>query len=426
MASKINPYNIDGTFPVANQDNPSQGFRDNFTNIKTNFLAAENEISDLQSKALLTSALDNGQSLNNDMAGTQIRRPQLAAWTQTLLDNGAVRGPISLDFNQANFQKITTGGTVRANFINWPASYGVGALGYGVMRVWINVTDIKHTLVLPSSVNIGIADVAGYDPESNQIMFDATGDYIFDFSSINGGTTYEIFDITRNRGTFRDVSFYYDNGVGSNFYYNFHYGLPTAKSYSPNENTIINLGSYNSWGVGALSEADIAAGQTVVYSDPIIGSTPLAGYTMTAARGNLQINNTSGLVNNTVVTPDPVQSNDPLGQINTLAFTGNGTGNAFNQLSSIAFYATGSDVQQGLGGNIAIFTSQDGYTNVTQAVGIENDQSVAFYGNVITSNIYVPVSATSSGTAGQISFDSSYIYVCTAPDTWVRASLSTW
>ena len=31
----INVNNIDGSFPVAGQDNDTQGFRDNFTNIKT-------------------------------------------------------------------------------------------------------------------------------------------------------------------------------------------------------------------------------------------------------------------------------------------------------------------------------------------------------------------------------------------------------
>ena len=44
MASSINPSNIDGTYPVAGQDNDSQGFRDNFTNIKTNFTSAKTEI----------------------------------------------------------------------------------------------------------------------------------------------------------------------------------------------------------------------------------------------------------------------------------------------------------------------------------------------------------------------------------------------
>jgi len=69
MSSNINPYNINGLYPVAGQDNSSQGFRDNFTNIKNNFIYAQSEISDLQSKAILTSAL-NGQTINNDMAGT--------------------------------------------------------------------------------------------------------------------------------------------------------------------------------------------------------------------------------------------------------------------------------------------------------------------------------------------------------------------
>jgi hypothetical protein len=37
-----------------------------------------------------------------------------------------------------------------------------------------------------------------------------------------------------------------------------------------------------------------------------------------------------------------------------------------------------------------------------------------------------PASAGASGTAGDIAWDSSYIYVCTATNTWKRAALSTW
>jgi len=37
-----------------------------------------------------------------------------------------------------------------------------------------------------------------------------------------------------------------------------------------------------------------------------------------------------------------------------------------------------------------------------------------------------PASASDTGTAGEICWDSSYIYVCTATDTWKRAALSTW
>jgi hypothetical protein len=66
MTSQINPNNIDGTYPIAGQDNNSQGFRDNFTQTRVNFQAAADEISELQSKVLLKSAL-TGTTLDNDM-----------------------------------------------------------------------------------------------------------------------------------------------------------------------------------------------------------------------------------------------------------------------------------------------------------------------------------------------------------------------
>ena len=47
MASLINPI-IDITYPIAGQDNDTQGFRDNFSSIKNNLNIAKNEISDLQ------------------------------------------------------------------------------------------------------------------------------------------------------------------------------------------------------------------------------------------------------------------------------------------------------------------------------------------------------------------------------------------
>lgn len=42
------------------------------------------------------------------------------------------------------------------------------------------------------------------------------------------------------------------------------------------------------------------------------------------------------------------------------------------------------------------------------------------------SSVSIPAHASSAGTAGQMAFDSSYLYVCIATDTWVRTSLSTW
>ncbi|HET8688583.1 MAG TPA: hypothetical protein VFM18_18370 [Methanosarcina sp.] len=49
MASNINPANIDTTYPLAGQDNDTQGFRTNFTTIYNNLLTAASEITALQS-----------------------------------------------------------------------------------------------------------------------------------------------------------------------------------------------------------------------------------------------------------------------------------------------------------------------------------------------------------------------------------------
>ena len=65
MASNINYVSIDAEFPVAGQDNDSQGFRDNYLVIKNSFSAAKLEIEDLQVNSARLN-LDNN-FLGNDI-----------------------------------------------------------------------------------------------------------------------------------------------------------------------------------------------------------------------------------------------------------------------------------------------------------------------------------------------------------------------
>ena len=74
MASNINTETLDALYPVAGVDNDSQGFRDNFFNIKTNLDHAETELSDLQSGV---ARIDS----NNDFAGNTIQSADLLATT---------------------------------------------------------------------------------------------------------------------------------------------------------------------------------------------------------------------------------------------------------------------------------------------------------------------------------------------------------
>ena len=107
MTSSVNPYNIDGTFPIAGQDNDSQGFRDNFTNTRNNFAFIKSELEDLQSKALLKSALNN-TTLDNDLsgAGTTLDNAKLTAYSLTYNNVGTVSGSQTVDYNNGNLQKI--------------------------------------------------------------------------------------------------------------------------------------------------------------------------------------------------------------------------------------------------------------------------------------------------------------------------------
>lgn len=414
MASNINPYNIDGTFPIANQDNSSQGFRDNFTNIRNNLIFAENEITDLQSKVIVTSAL-TGQTVTNDMAGTQLVRPQLTAWTQSQLDVGAVSGRAVLDFNDANFQKIISAGSIELEFMNWPSSSARPALGYGSMRVWLVLTSIGHTLTLPDTVTIGITEIAGAVANgdgTHTITFDTPGDYVFDFSSIDGGTNYLIFDLTHNRSTFRDPSFYFNSTVSPSLFIGFNAtSLPIAQAIEGDDDDVLNCHE----GINSISAGDL---WTATPNDPRMTFSELPGYHMFAARGNIDQGNVY-----------PIRGNDPISYLTARGFTGNATGNTWMNLSSIQFGATGSNVEYGLGGNISFWTAPDGTSTAArmqQAVGIENNKSVKFFGNVITGNSFVPASSTTAGgVAGQISFDASNIYICIAPGNWKRASLST-
>jgi hypothetical protein len=55
-----------------------------------------------------------------------------------------------------------------------------------------------------------------------------------------------------------------------------------------------------------------------------------------------------------------------------------------------------------------------------------SNSNVTICGNLIVCNVYVPTANNSVGTTGQISYDSSYVYICIATNTWKRANISTW
>ena len=191
MTSQINPNDIDGAYPVAGQDNDSQGFRDNFTNTATNFQYAADEITDLQSNAVLKAAL-TGTVLDNNMNGQPLYNFEASQISGTALLIGTTSGTVTLDWDSGSYQTLTTSGSVTLGFTNFPAA-GVQAS----IVLQITVSSTAHTLTLPAAVSIGTSNLQGY--ASNIITFNKTGTYTFEFSTVNGGSTVTIIDLNRNR-----------------------------------------------------------------------------------------------------------------------------------------------------------------------------------------------------------------------------------
>jgi hypothetical protein len=314
---------------------------------------------------------------------------------------------VTLDYANGNTQYVETDGDITLAFTGWPATPILGRL-----TLWISVINATHSVVLPITnpgVTMGLTDIAGYD-DAGVINFDTAGDYVLEFISLDNGQNIMIRDLSRNLSSLRHPGFYYNRSVNGAFFLGYDTSLTTAQSQieTSGVNQISALGSYNAVTVGNLQLANVRYQTT---DQGVLG-----GYTVTAARGNIVANTTFGASN-------AVRSGDYLGFVEAMAFTGNaGTGNVFTQVSSVNFHATGANVTYGLGGNVTVYTKIDGGV-LSQAVGVENDQSVKFYGNIITKPA-TPTGPTAVGTAGQIAADTNYIYICTATNTWKRVAIT--
>ena len=188
MTSAINPNNIDGAYPVAGQDNNSQGFRDNFTNTKTNFEYAADEITDLQNNVILKAAL-TGTTLNNDMNGSVLSNAQLQDMSETRVALGTLSGTVTINYSTGSYQTVTTNGSIILAFTSgsWPVA---GALGTVAVQVY--VSSVAHTVTFPTAVSINTAGIQGINTSTNTVTFAATGYYTFVFSTSDSGSTISV------------------------------------------------------------------------------------------------------------------------------------------------------------------------------------------------------------------------------------------
>ena len=107
---------IDGEYPVAGVDNDTQGFRDNFSIIKDNFVITKEEITDLYQR---TPKLDE----ENNFDGSVITQASMKANTETVYTPGTFsQSSAVVDFTNGHYQiiKVNTPDSIELVLEGWP------------------------------------------------------------------------------------------------------------------------------------------------------------------------------------------------------------------------------------------------------------------------------------------------------------------
>ena len=196
MPSNIISGTIDGAYPVAGVDNDTQGFRDNFTIIKTGLATAASEIGALQ---------DNTAKLNesNDFNGTDITDANLALNTEKYHNIGTVITGQNISFLNGHYQSLSINlseGSETINFAlaDWPdrdhlAKMTVQLFGNDTAKT-VTFTVESGGTIKYNSTYPRIAGVATATVDSS------TDPIVIDFWTYNQGTTV----YAEYRGRFED------------------------------------------------------------------------------------------------------------------------------------------------------------------------------------------------------------------------------
>lgn len=108
-------------------------------------------------------------------------------------------------------------------------------------------------------------------------------------------------------------------------------------------------------------------------------------------------------------------------------FTGNGTGNVYplsQTTTTGGVLVSLNGVQQTPGVAYTVSGNVIGFTEIplsTDTVDIRYIAPGQSGGLTLSEN--TPATSTSAGTVGQVSYDSNYVYICVATNTWIRANI---
>lgn len=157
--STINTGSIDVSYPNPGKNNSTQGFRDNFAAIKSNLDISKNEISDLQNKVLVKSAL-SGSPLDNDMSNTLISNALTLGFRSTTFNlGGNLSGNVMIDLTKGDVQYGTVTGNIALQFSKWAPDETQSCVE---LILDLSSQSSVYNISLPSGVNSGTKTLEYY------------------------------------------------------------------------------------------------------------------------------------------------------------------------------------------------------------------------------------------------------------------------
>ena len=178
MASNITTTGFDESFPVAGQDNDSQGFRTNFNVTKVALEAAKSEITTLQSDTAKLNA-------DNDFSNNKLVNAVLVKVTEDVYNAGNLIAGQNISFNNGHYQTQGIGGSFTLTLSDWPAN---GTLGK--IRAVLSGTGVVTFSTEAGGTFRWQSGFPFYNSEAGKLeLASSTAPKIVDFWTDDGGVT---------------------------------------------------------------------------------------------------------------------------------------------------------------------------------------------------------------------------------------------
>jgi hypothetical protein len=179
--SQINVNNLNESFPIQGQDNPSQGFRDNFLNIKQGLTLAKTEITELQTNSAKLNT-------NNNFNGHKLENILVNQVSETFKNNGNKGGGgVEIVVTESQVQKIKFISNSILKIKGWPP---INAISKSYkLRLHLCGDGLGTYRVQFATDSQGIIKYAGDGAAFPNPFFVSINDKVIDIWSYDGGVT---------------------------------------------------------------------------------------------------------------------------------------------------------------------------------------------------------------------------------------------